>query len=532
MSAPITILNVDDQEPQRYIKTRDLRQSGFDVVEATNGAQALQMVEKHSPAVVLLDVQLPDVSGFDVCRYVKAKWPSVMILMTSATFTTSADRTLGLDSGADSFLVQPAEPLELGAAINALLRIRRSEEELRRLNETLEQRVQDRVAELAAANVKLMEEIAQRQKAEAALVQAEKMQAVGQLTGGLAHDFNNLLTAVVGNVDLIRSRSADARVQRLAENALNAAQRGAKLTAQLLAFSRTQKLKSAPVDVNALILGMHNLLDQTLGASVAIKNELTAALPPAMADANQLELAILNLSINARDAMPGGGVLTIRTAINASDPSMVEIEVSDTGSGMPPSVIARAFDPFFTTKAPGKGTGLGLSQVYGIAKQCGGDVAIGSEIGKGTKVTIYLPRAVSSAAATADAETPIIRAARSEKLLVIDDDGDVRAFVTGLLSDLGYDVREASHGEEALQALCEFAPDLLILDFAMPGMNGAETALALRERCAGAPILFVSGFANSELLERAIGDAPLLRKPFRPAELAATVRSLLDERKR
>jgi DNA-binding response OmpR family regulator len=250
------ILNVDDTDAQRYVKTRDLQQADFDVLEARNGAEALRLVEQADPPVVLLDVQLPDISGYDVCRYVKKKWPHVMILMTSATFTSSADRTLGLDSGADSFLVQPSEPLELVAAINALLRIRRSEEDLRRLADTLEQRVQDRVAELDAANAKLRDEIVQRQRAEAALVQAEKMQAVGQLTGGLAHDFNNLLTAVVGNLDLIRNRTADPRVLRLADNGLKAAQRGAKLTSQLLVFSRTQKLKLVPVDVKTLVSGM------------------------------------------------------------------------------------------------------------------------------------------------------------------------------------------------------------------------------------------------------------------------------------
>lgn len=522
------ILNVDDRETQRYVKTRDLQAAGFGVIEAQTGAEALKLVELRQPPVVLLDVQLPDISGFDVCRYVKMKWPSVMILMTSATFTTSADRTLGLDSGADSFLVQPAEPLELAAAVNALLRIRRSEEELRQLADTLEQRVQARVADLAAANEQLREEIAQRQRAEAALVQAEKMQAVGQLTGGLAHDFNNLLTAVVGNLDLIRKRASEAQVRRYAENALKAAQRGAKLTAQLLAFSRTQKLVAAPVDVNALILGMHNLLSQTIGASIAIDTKLAEDLPPAMADANQLELAVLNLSINARDAMPGGGALTISTHISADHPGMVAIEVSDTGSGMPPAVIARAFDPFFTTKEPGKGTGLGLSQVYGIAKQSGGDVAIASEPGKGTKVTVLLPRGNGEAPPLAPVEEAIVRAARGEKLLIVDDDGDVRDFVAGLLRELGYEVREAADVEDARQALDGFSPDLLILDFAMPGANGAETALELRKKYADAPILFVSGFANSATLEEAIGDAPLLRKPFRPAELAAAVRSMLD----
>jgi DNA-binding response OmpR family regulator len=196
----VTILNVDDQDAQRYIKTRDLQRAGFEVLEARNGAEALRCAEQYAPPIILLDVQLPDINGYEVCRYVKRKSPETMILMTSATFTTSADRTVGLDSGADAFLVQPAEPLELAACVNALLRIRRSEEELRRLNETLEQRVQDRVTELAQANAALRGEIAQRQAAEAALVQAEKMQAVGQLTGGLAHDFNNLLTAVIGNL--------------------------------------------------------------------------------------------------------------------------------------------------------------------------------------------------------------------------------------------------------------------------------------------------------------------------------------------
>jgi DNA-binding response OmpR family regulator len=523
------ILNVDDTDAQRYVKTRDLQQADFDVLEARNGAEALRLVEQADPPVVLLDVQLPDISGYDVCRYVKKKWPHVMILMTSATFTSSADRTLGLDSGADSFLVQPSEPLELVAAINALLRIRRSEEDLRRLADTLEQRVQDRVAELDAANAKLRDEIVQRQRAEAALVQAEKMQAVGQLTGGLAHDFNNLLTAVVGNLDLIRNRTADPRVLRLADNGLKAAQRGAKLTSQLLVFSRTQKLKLVPVDVKTLVSGMYDLLNQSLGATITMQIDIPADLPPALADANQLELAILNLSINARDAMPKGGAVTIAAAVATGAPNMIAISVTDTGGGMPPAIASRAFDPFFTTKAPGKGTGLGLSQVYGLAKQSGGDVAIRTEIGQGTTVTVYMPRANGQVVAGAQSDAPSHRVRGSEKLLIVDDDPDVRKVVTGVLSDLGYDVREAADRDAALQILEGFEPNLLILDFAMPGKNGAEAAIELRERCAGAPILFVSGFANTEELERALGSAPLLRKPFRPAELASAVRAMLEK---
>jgi signal transduction histidine kinase len=333
---PVTVLNVDDQEPERYIKSRDLRAGGFNVIEATTGAEALSLVEEHRFQVVLLDVQLPDINGYQVCAYIKEKWPEVMVLMTSATFVTSVDRTLGLNCGADSYLVQPAEPLELVAGINALVRIRHAEDALRALNASLEQKVEARVADLATANARLRSEIAQRLKAESALVQAEKMQAIGQLTGGLAHDFNNLLTAIVGSLDLIRQRSGDPRVIRLADNALKAAERGSKLTSQLLAFSRTQKLVTAAVDVNVLIGGMHDLLDQSLGAGVIVRTELANGLPLATTDATQLELAILNLAINARDAMPEGGTITISTGTSGASANNILISVSDTGVGMSP----------------------------------------------------------------------------------------------------------------------------------------------------------------------------------------------------
>jgi DNA-binding response OmpR family regulator/two-component sensor histidine kinase len=526
----VTILNVDDQDAPRYVKSRDLQQAGFAVIEASGGAETVRLFEQHKPPVILLDVHLPDIIGYEVCRQIKQKSPGTMVLMTSATFTETDDRVLALDSGADTFLVQPAEPLELVAAIKALLRIRRTEEELRRLNETLEQRVRDRVADLAQANEKLRSEIAQREKAEAVLVQAEKMQAVGQLTGGLAHDFNNLLQAILGSVDYIRRHSADARILQRADNALTATRRGAKLTSQLLTFSRTQKLTTVPVDVNALIVGMHELLNQSLGANITVSTELDAELPLAMADANQLELAILNLSINARDAMPDGGKLTIATAISADDPDAVAIAVSDTGFGMPREVAERAFDPFYTTKAAGKGTGLGLSQVYGIAKQCGGDVTLKSEIGRGTIVTMRLPRANANAVSISQTEVASFQSGQSEKLLVVDDDADVREFIATFLSDLGYEVSQAAGGEDALSVLADFKPDMIIVDFAMQGMSGAETALAAGKRCPGIPILFISGFAESEELRTAVGTAPLLHKPFQPAELAAAVRSNLDAR--
>jgi signal transduction histidine kinase len=526
----VTILNVDDQDAPRYVKTRDLQQAGYAVLEANGGAETIRLFEQHKPPIILLDVHLPDIIGYEVCRQIKRKSPGTMVLMTSATFTAAEDRILALDSGADTFLVQPAEPLELVAAIRALLRIRRTEEELRRLNETLEQRVRDRVADLGEANEKLKREIAQREKAEAVLVQAEKMQAVGQLTGGLAHDFNNLLQAILGSVDYIRRHSADARIQQRADNALTATRRGAKLTSQLLTFSRTQKLTTVPVDVNALIVGMHELLNQSLGANITVSTELDPELPLAMADANQLELAILNLSINGRDAMPDGGTLTIATAITPDTPDAIAIAVSDTGCGMPREVAERAFDPFYTTKPAGKGTGLGLSQVYGIAKQCGGEVALKSEIARGTIVTMCLPRANADAVSISQTQLASVHTGQSERLLVVDDDADVREFITTFLSDLGYEVSEAAGGEDALTVLADFKPDMIIVDFAMQGMSGAETALVAGKRCPGIPILFISGFADSDELRSAVGTAPLLHRPFQPAELAAAVRSNLDAR--
>jgi len=523
----VLVVNIDDEDAPRYVKTRDLRAAGFEVVEAGTGAEGLRLVKELQPPVVLLDVQLPDIDGYEVCTFIKQNYPEVMVLMTSATFTTSAHRTLGLNTGADGYLVQPAEPLELAAAINALLRIRRSEDALRTLNEHLDQRVRDRTAELAGLNVKLEAEIAQRKRTEAALVQSQKMEAIGQLTGGLAHDFNNLLTAVIGNLDMIRARASDPRMVRYASNAFQAAERGSKLTAQLLAFSRTQKLATVPVDVNALIEGMREILAQSLGGTVNIEIELAPGLPAAMADANQLELAILNLSLNGRDAMPDGGTLTIATALDPDHDDYVVVSVSDTGTGMPPEVLARAFDPFFTTKPPGKGTGLGLSQVHGIVHQVGGDVAIDSEVGKGTTIRLSL-RQTSADAPAAAGEAYRAAGQHYETVLVVDDDPDVREIVTSTLVEIGYHVHAAGDGVEALAFLAKLVPDLLIADFAMPGMNGAEVAKAALARNPALRILFISGFSDTAALADAVGTTHLLRKPFRPGDLGVAVREVLD----
>lgn len=540
------ILNVDDDVASLYSKSRILTHSGFRVVEAGTGHEALRKTEELQPVVVLLDVKLPDISGIEVCGVVKSKWPHIMVLQTSATYTTGADRTRGLEGGADSYLTQPIEPGELVAAVRGLLRLRDAEESLRRANETLEQRVQARTQDLAAANARLRDEINQRRRAEAALVQAQKMEAIGHLTGGIAHDFNNLLTAVVGNIDLIRSRASDPKLLKLAENAFMAAERGSRLTAQLLAFSRTQKLSMQSVDVNGLITGMSDLLNQSLGPQIALRIDLAPGLPPALADPNQLELAILNLAINARDAIEcRDGEITIATSqIEVTDAegdcppgphinpdTFINIAVTDNGTGMTPQVLARAFDPFFTTKPAGKGTGLGLSQVYGIAHQAGGSAQIATQVDKGTTVSIRLCPSQHLAAAVAG-ELQQAAQRNSETVLVVDDDPDVRTLVEDFLKELGYRTHVVESGEAALELLNEIRPDVLVADFAMPGLNGAEIGRAIRLRLPHLPILFFSGYADTAALEDAVGKAPLLRKPFRPVELAAAIRALLDETKR
>jgi PAS domain S-box-containing protein len=416
--------------------------------------------------------------------------------------------------------------------------LKHAEATLREVNEELERRVAERTADLSAALDRLQAEVGERLRAEEALRQAQKMEAVGQLTGGIAHDFNNLLTPIMGGLELIAGRVEDPRLKRIAENGLESARRGAKLTGQLLAFSRIQRIEMAPVAVNRVIEQMHSLLRHTIGSAVRIETLLSPGALYGRCDANQLENAILNLAINARDAMPEGGRLTISTSLVEAEgePALspgdyVCITVADTGHGMAPEVQARATEPFYSTKPLGKGTGLGLAQVYGIARQSGGTLRIESEPGRGTQVHILIPAAAAAADQESDGHHPAAdrSAARAGvRILVVDDDGAVRAFLADSLKGLGYDVVEAATGEEALALTESAVPALALLDYAMPGMNGAELAGALRSSRPDLSILFVTGYAESERLERALGtDAPVLRKPFSIGELAAAVESHL-----
>ena len=448
-------------------------------------------------------------------------------------------RRLSVTLGNVGFLERPFHPTTLVSAVRTALRGRRRQyeareriEEIRRAEGLLERRVAERTAELEAANRQLAAQIAEREKAESALRQAQRLEAVGQLTSGVAHDFNNLLTVVMGNVEQLRRGETDPKVLRRLDMMSEASVRGARLTAQMLAFSRRQKLEPRAVDLNETVRSMGDMLQSAIGGSVQIEPpQLAPDLWSAMIDPTQIELVILNLAINARDAMAVGGRLTIRTEnVTVSDPQRPEepaagdyvvVSVADTGSGMTDQVLGRAFEPFFTTKEVGKGSGLGLSQVFGLAKQSGGGVRIDTEIGKGTVIRVFLPRA--EAAPVADPlPSGELQTARASGLivLVVDDDEAVREVTANFLDDLGYEVIEAGSGGAALEQL-ERHPkiDAVILDFAMPGMNGADLARELRLRRPGAPILFATGYADAEALTD-IGDHLIVHKPFTQVELA------------
>jgi signal transduction histidine kinase/CheY-like chemotaxis protein len=420
----------------------------------------------------------------------------------------------------------------------------------------LESQVAERTRELSESNNRLQVEIAGREKTEAALHQAQKLQAVGQLAGGIAHDFNNMLATVLGNLELMERRvsqagddwtSADTeRLLRLIERATGAVTRGGQLTSRLLAFSRRQRLAARATDVNALLRELITLATSTLGRRVQVIPELSDDLWPAMVDPSQVEAAILNLCLNARDAMPDGGRLTIQTTNTVIEPGSdrhadnelspggyVQVCISDTGVGMSAEVKARAFDPFFTTKGPSAGSGLGLSQVYGMARQSGGSVVIDSAPNEGTRVTLSLPRAmtVNGEEPAPAEELPELPAPgmQNELILVVDDDHAVRQVTVEMARDLGCEVAQASGGEQALALVDKLspAPKLILLDYAMPGMNGLQLARALRERGLHAPIALVTGYAELSEADIAAGQlAGLLRKPFTIRELQGLLTQL------
>jgi signal transduction histidine kinase/CheY-like chemotaxis protein len=391
--------------------------------------------------------------------------------------------------------------------------------------------------ELNQSNLRLQAEMAEHRTTEAALRQAQKFEAVGHLTGGIAHDFNNLLTVVIGNLVLARNQAGDPGLVRLLDGALQSAERGVSLIQRLLGFARRQRLDPRPVDLRVLFVGVEPLLRQTLGEEIDLSIAADTELLPAHVDANQLELAILNLAINARDAMAAGGRLRVglenRDTDEAAPPELKPgrypvMSIADTGTGMDEATLARAFDPFFTTKGAGAGSGLGLPMVQGFAVQSGGAVAIRSRPGAGTTVELWLPPADAPPAAVADARArhDLEMPRGTASILLCDDDAEVREFIGEFLASAGHRVHVANDGGTALSLLERCAEiELLVADYAMPGINGLETIRQARERRPGLKSLLITGYAGAVPGNET--GIPLLRKPFAPAELARRVAEIV-----
>ncbi|CJL25857.1 sensor histidine kinase [Streptococcus pneumoniae] len=444
-----------------------------------------------------------------------------------------------------SLLERPVQSITLTSAMKAALRGRHRQYEVRALLEArerasheLEALVVERTSELEKANQELRTQMAERTRIEETLRQAQKIEAIGQLTGGIAHDFNNLLMVISGGLDMLDRRADPARRERLMAGMRQAAQRGTSLTRQLLAFSRRQSLAPESVDLVLRIGRMRELLDRSLSGDVHVQVQFAPDLWPVEVDPGELELVILNLAVNARDAMPDGGSILIEARNAPDEPVMglrgdfVRLAVIDDGTGIPEDVRARVFDPFFTTKEIGKGSGLGLAQVYGFARQSGGTVWIESECGRGTSVIMLLPRSARVPEQPAEDERAADDAADPSlgSVLLVDDDEEVAALVGEMLEHLGYRVSHADSATAALNALANGCKvDVVFSDVMMPGgMNGVELAREIRVRALGVPVLLTSGYAEAAQQSAAAEGVNVLAKPYRLEDLAASLHDAIE----
>ncbi|WP_085710116.1 MULTISPECIES: response regulator [unclassified Pseudomonas] len=645
MKHDIRLLIVDDNVATRYALRRRLERHGYEVLEAGTGGEGLALIASEELDALILDVNLPDMSGFDIVRELRADPGTALlpVIHVSAASIQTGDIITGLDAGADAYLIHPVDPDVLLATLRTLLRVRDTENALResearfreifvnvsapiavidatlkvhecnhafaqliqdnrdaqildecfaedqvailkelrlrlvdgeRWKGTLNMRVQGEIREtqwqispyrtpelslvfvedvtehrhrershlarLDDTTTQLAKEVADRVRAEAQLLQVQKMDALGKLTGGIAHDFNNLLTGIITSLELIQKRVADARldkVQFYADAALNSAMSAASLTHRLLAFARQQPLDTRPVDINDHVRSLEELLVRTIGERIALKLELTTKPAIALVDPIQLESAVLNLVINARDALPQGGNIWVSTYAayshgdpNLTDGSYVALSVRDDGTGIEHSLIDKVFDPFFTTKPLGQGTGLGLSTIYGFARQSGGDAHIRSVARRGTEVTIMLPATTDPTAV--DLVPPAVDPQGSgEHVLIVEDMPSVRLFVTEVLEDAGYRCTQAGDIETALERLQnDPSINLLLTDVGLPRMSGRELADVARGWRDGLPILFMTGYAETAINRQVFLGAgmDMLIKPFQISELLDKVRRTLD----
>ncbi|WLI37018.1 response regulator [Pseudomonas sp. FP818] len=527
-----------------------LNEAGFSGIATPNLSSLCDELEQGAGLLIIAAEALHGVGLEPLLEYLQQQpaWSDLPIVLLTHHGGTEQNASSHLSArlGNITLLERPFHPVTLISLVTTALRGRRrqyeardrlidlSQSELRLQStlETLEQQVEERTAQLRSN--------------EEALRQSQKMEAVGQLTGGIAHDFNNMLTGIIGSLELLRRRLARGRLDdldSLIDLGVTSANRAAGLTHRLLAFSRRQSLDSKPVEINQLVTSMGELLQRSLNESIVLDMQLSGQLWTAEADPNQLESALLNLALNARDAMPDGGRLVVETrnrhldnvftaAYGTLTPGdYVELSVSDTGCGMPENVISRAFDPFFTTKPIGQGTGLGLSMIYGFARQSHGHVILHSEVGKGTTVSLFLPRFVGEVTADVPLDSTLPPFANAgETVLIVEDDPAVRVLVSQVLSELGYAFVEAADADSALPIIeSSQRIDLLISDVGLPGMNGRQLAEIGRQIRPDLKVLFITGYAEHAAVRGGFLDPgmQLITKPFTFDLLTAKVREMI-----
>jgi signal transduction histidine kinase len=548
---------VDDDPDMRQTVVDILAIAGIPAEGFGSGAAALAPHGPDRPVLAVVDQRLPDTTGIALATSLKAADPDLAVILL--TGYVSADNAIAAVGVVDDYLTKPVPPEDLLRSVRAAIdrtRLRRENrrlvDRLQELNSSLEATVAQRTRELEDAHKRALKDQAikerlqaqaERERLENRLHQAQRLESLGQLAGGVAHDFNNLLAVILTCATFVSEATAgNESVRADVDQIKAAAERAARLTRQLLIFGRRDKANIEVLDLGAVVTDIHGLLSRTIGEDVTLVVRRTEDLPAIRADRGQMEQVMVNLAVNARDAMPDGGTLTIRlgTAMLDEDytrlhPQItpghyVELSVSDTGVGMPPEIVSRIFEPFFTTKTKDKGTGLGLATVHGIVAGSGGSLSVYSEPGMGTTFRAFFPPAHEHA--VPPAETPAAEAikGRGETVLVVEDEPAVRQITARILRRNGYLVLEAASGAEALTLAADHHFDMLLTDLVMPQVSGPELAQRIQQMHPGIPMLFMSGYSQDVLGPRGAldTDAPLIQKPFAAPELLKTIRGLLS----